>query len=252
MINNRTIQYWIDIVLKSTELIQDNQSLSYKIKNLKRDVVTNVDLLIENFILSRLGKYNIPFISEETNSNKKFNPKKKYLILDPIDGTVNFINNLPNFSISLGYFSKNKFLHGIVCAPKLKEIFFTTAKKISFLNGDKLKIEKKKLENSLVAISLPSKNYEKNNKIFYNLNKKSMGCIRQGSASLNICWVASGKFQIACGFNAKIWDIAGAIPIAKYAGCKIILTPNKNNLHYDYIVAHPEVIQEVKKIINEK
>ena len=126
MINKKTIQCWIDIVLKSTELIENNQSLSYKIKNTKRDVVTNVDLLIENFILSRLGKYNIPFISEETNSNKKFNPKKKYLILDPIDGTVNFINNLPNFSISLGYFSKNKFLHGIVCAPKLNLLSSTS------------------------------------------------------------------------------------------------------------------------------
>ena len=252
MINKRTIQYWIDTVLKSTELIQGNQHLSTKIKNTKRDVVTNVDLLIENFILSRLKKYRIPFISEETKGNKKFNPKKKYLILDPIDGTANFINNLTNFSISIGYFAKNDFLYGVVCAPKLKELFFTTEKKISFLNGDKLKIEKKKLENSLIAISLPSENNEINNKIFFNLNERSMGCIRQGSASLNICWVASGKFQIACGFNAKIWDIAGAIPIAKYAGCKIILTPNKHNLHYDYIVAHPEVIQKVKEIINEK
>jgi len=109
MINNKTIQYWIDTVLQSTELIQGNQHLFTKIKNTKRDVVTNVDLLIENFILSRLKKYRIPFISEEINNNKKFNPKKKYLILDPVDGTANFINNLTSFTISVGYFTKNNY-----------------------------------------------------------------------------------------------------------------------------------------------
>ena len=235
-----------------------NLSYSPEIVNVKeslRDVSTVVDIEIEQAILSILSKSNYSILAEETSdlSHISFDKKEPFWVVDPIDGTVNFINGLDIFAISVGLCRDDEFLLGAVALPRLKKLYCTLGPDRSFLNGSLLKHDHRKLDESLVAVSFSGKKEDKDHRIkefelFGRINDLSRGCNRLGSAAANICFTASGQLQAAFGFNAKLWDVAGALSIAIAAGCKVSIQLSEETNTMNYIVGSDEVVSEIHEI----
>ncbi len=224
-----------------------------------RDVLTQVDIEAEKLISLNLS-YSFPFeiIGEETsslNSRHILGEDRDCIpswIVDPIDGTANYLSGSPDYAVSIGLVGGNKFIVGAVCAPKKRELYCTLANE-SILNGKLIKYKFLDFANSLVGVSFSGIMHTKDNRnqeylLFGVLNDTSRGCLRTGSAALNLCNTASGKLQAAYGFNAGIWDIAAGVAIALNAGCCVSLmqmAPNSNKLAY--IVGSAEHVDHIKK-----
>ena len=224
---------------------KDMQSVSTK--GSLRDIVTRTDLAISELLVDRLSATGIPVISEEQNRNFGEVPDV-FWVVDPIDGTVNFSNGLPQFAISAGLVDKGVFKLGVVCAPALDELYFTLNEERALLNGRPFVHVHQTTTDSLVAGSFAAKGAPAQHELFQQINESTRGCLRTGSAALNICWAAVGKLQAAYGFQAKLWDVAGALAVARAAGCKITIHKNSDALTVDYCVGSTETVRHIEQL----
>ena len=172
------------------------------------DFVTNSDIKAEKIIIEELKKarphYSI--ISEEngTESNKD---KNNTWIIDPIDGTTNFLHGIPHFAISIALKSKEELLSGLIFDPIKDEMFYAEKDKGAFLNNQRLRVSNK---NSLDECLFSSDNEGIK---FSNLN---MRC--SGSAALDLAYVACGRIDGHFQNKINLWDIAAGALIIKEAG----------------------------------
>ncbi len=253
------------LALKSTstsaKLIEERcaESLAFQTKGTSRDIVTELDIIIEKHIKEILGTSKYQIIGEETSKNGDLNiiPNEPTWFIDPIDGTANFISSMPFYAISVGLATDSEFLVGAVVAPALKEIFFTMGDKGSFMNGKILKVCSADLRNSLIAVgfsgSYSNEIKRKQEYLFFGiLNDNSRGCLRLGSASVNICYVAAGRLQSAYGISNKIWDVAGAIAIAIQAGCKVYIDWIKETHQISSVVGAGGVTDKIAEMLKEE
>ena len=211
----RSISANLNIMIKASEkaskvLIRDFG----EIENLQvskkgpKDFVTNSDLKTEKVIIDELTKArpNYSFISEEKGKidNKDLN---NTWIIDPIDGTINFLHGIPHFAISIALRSNNEIISGLIFDPIKDEMFFAEKDSGAFFNNQRIRVSKKNnLEDCLFAIG--GKNI--NEPEF--LNRKS------GCAALDMAYVASGRYDGYYQKNLNIWDIAAGIILVKEAG----------------------------------
>ena len=212
-------------------------------KSTKRDIVTQADLDISQVIARQLSAHGWAVISEEDQNSQVLPPA--YWVIDPIDGTVNFSNGLPQFAVSAGWFDQGHCQLGVVCAPALDELYFTLNPARAFLNGKPFSHVHRCFDEALVAASFSAKASASQYFFFQQVNENTRGCLRTGSAALNLCWTAAGKLQAAYGFNAKIWDVAGALAVARAAGCEISLRHEPGAMTLDYCVGSREVVQQL-------
>ncbi|MFA5779248.1 MAG: inositol monophosphatase family protein [Elusimicrobiota bacterium] len=189
-----------------------------------RNPVTAADKNSEKAIIKILGKKfpDIDFLCEE--SCGEINRRKNGLvwIIDPLDGTVNFIHKLPVFSISLALYDGNKALFGIVYNPISGEFFHAIKSKGAYFNGKKIGVSKiNDLKHSLVVTGFPY-DYEKRQKSVDEKFRKFClnveGLRRLGSASIDMCYVACGWFDGFWEEGLKPWDVAAGAIIVKEAG----------------------------------
>ena len=172
------------------------------------DFVTKTDKLIEKILIEELtkSKKNFSFITEETgNINKK--DKENFWIIDPIDGTTNFLHGIPHFAICIALKSKGEIISGLIFDPIKDEMFFAEKNKGAFLNNQRLRTSNK---NSLDDC-LFSSNHE--GVKFSNLNMRYSGC-----AALDLAYVASGRLDGFFHNKINIWDIASGILMVQEAG----------------------------------
>ena len=150
-----------------------------------RDFVTKTDRLVEKILIEELSntKKNYSFITEETGTIKN-KDKENIWIIDPIDGTTNFLHGIPHFAISIGLKSKGEMISGLIFDPIKDEMFFAEKDKGAFLNNQRLRVSKK---NSLDDC-LFSSNHE--GVKFSDLNMRYSGC-----AALDLAYVASGRLD---------------------------------------------------------
>lgn len=236
----------LSAVLEASKLAEsaiDRSVVSHK--DSLRDIVTNVDLVISNLLCSRLGDTGISVVSEESDIFSGGYPRN-FWVVDPIDGTVNFSNGLDLYAISIGLIEDSFPILGFVCAPSLDELYSTLAPGSVFLNGKPIKHHHKSYQESLIAASFSGKPEDSEFKLFQAINSGTRGCLRTGSAAINICWAAIGRLQGAYGLKAKLWDVAGAIAIAKSAGCEVITkTYEENPLLIDYVIGSEDVVRQI-------
>ena len=163
-----------------------------------RDFVTKTDRHVEKILIEELSntKKNYSFITEETG-NIKNKDKENIWIIDPIDGTTNFLHGIPHFAICIAHQSKNEILSGLIFDPIKDEMFFAEKDKGAFLNNQRLRVSKK---NSLDDC-LFSSNHE--GLKFSNLN---MRC--SGSAALDLAYVATGRLDGFFQNKINLWDVA--------------------------------------------
>ena len=173
-----------------------------------RDFVTKTDRHVEKILIEELSntKKNYSFITEETGTIKN-KDKENIWIIDPIDGTTNFLHGIPHFAICIAYQSKNEILSGLIFDPIKDEMFFAEKDKGAFLNNQRLRVSKK---NSLDDC-LFSSNHE--GLKFSDLN---MRC--SGSAALDLAYVASGRLDGFFQNKINLWDVAAGALLIKEAG----------------------------------
>ena len=172
------------------------------------DFVTKTDKNVEKILIEELSKSkkNYSFISEETGKiNNK--DKENFWIIDPIDGTTNFLHGIPHFAICIAHISNNEIISGLVFDPIKDEMFFAEKNKGAFLNNYRLRVSKK----NLLEDCLFSSNHE--GVKFSDLNIRYTGC-----AALDLAYVASGRLDGFFHNKINLWDVAAGALLVKEAG----------------------------------
>jgi len=172
------------------------------------DFVTKTDKHVEKILIEELSKTkkNYSFLTEETGIIKN-KDKENTWIIDPIDGTTNFLHGIPHFAISIALKSKDELLSGLIFDPIKDEMFFAEKDKGAFLNNQRLRVSNK---NSLEECLFSSNN---EGVTFSNLN---MRC--SGSAALDLAYVASGRLDGYFQKQMNLWDVAAGVIMIKEAG----------------------------------
>jgi len=188
----------------------------------KNSLVTFVDKTAEKMIVDRLEAL-IPasgFITEEETSTKI--GEKYNWIIDPLDGTTNFIHSVPCFCVSIGLRRDNELILGVIYEINLDELFYAWEGSKAYLNGKEIHVSNTStLENSLVATGFPYSDYEKQKEymlLFQDLMKSSRGLRRLGSAAVDLAYVACGRYDAFYEYSLNSWDVAAGTFIVKQAG----------------------------------
>ena len=172
------------------------------------DFVTKTDKNVEKIIIDELSKAkkNYSFISEEVGyiNNKD---KENFWIIDPIDGTTNFLHGIPHFAICIAHIFKKEIISGLIFDPLKDEMFFAEKNTGSFLNNQRLRVSNK----SSIDDCLFSSNHE--GVKFSNLNMRCSGC-----AALDLAYVAAGRLDGFFHNKINLWDIASGILMIEEAG----------------------------------
>ena len=202
---------------------EQKEFLSFGKENIKQkhDLVSYVDLESEKQLIEGLRNIlpNAGFITEEQHSRYKDGLN---WIVDPIDGTTNFVEGIPHFCISIALAKANEILVGLVLNPMSGECFYTWQNAPSYCNGLIINVSgKESLSNALVATGFSVKNNSQlanNLKLLETWIKETRGVRRFGSAALDLCWVAKGIFDFYYETNLSAWDVAAGALLVKNAG----------------------------------
>jgi len=173
-----------------------------------RDFVTKTDKRVESIIIEELSKTkkNYSFLSEEIGKIKN-KDKENIWIIDPIDGTTNFLHGIPHFAVCIALQSKKEIVSGLIFDPIKDEMFFAEKNKGSYLNNQRLRVSKK----NILDDCLFSSNHE--GVKFSNFN---MRCT--GSSSLDLAYVAAGRLDGFFNNSINLWDVAAGSLMVREAG----------------------------------
>lgn len=190
------------------------------------DLVSYVDKTAEKIIVEGLRKI-LPeagFITEEkttTTVGERYN-----WIIDPLDGTTNFIHGIPSFSVSIALKEYDELVAGVVYEINLDECFYAWKDAPAYLNGNEIRVSKNlTVADSLLATGFPYYDFGKQAayiKLFADLMKSCHGLRRLGSAAVDLAYTACGRFDAFYEYNLNSWDIAAGIVIVKQAGGQIV------------------------------
>ena len=172
------------------------------------DFVTNSDIKAEKIIIEELKKArpNYSIISEE-NGTENNKDKNNTWIIDPIDGTINFLHGIPHFAISIALKSNDEIISGLIFDPIKNEIFFAEKENGAFFNNHRIRVSKKnEINNCLFATGGETKQE-------LDLPYRKSGC-----AALDMAYVAAGRYDGYFQHDLNLWDIAAGIILIKEAG----------------------------------
>ena len=179
--------------------------------------------------------------------------------VDPLDGTTNFAHGFPVFCVSMALEFKGKRIAGVVYDPTRDEMFTAERGQGTFLNRQRIHVSKiEKLSESLVATGFPSHKRHKNPNIFFyhQITLRTHGVRRAGSAALDLCSVAAGRFEGFWEFNLNPWDTAAGVLIVEEAGGKVTdfkggaFQLNSRETVASNGLVHGAMLEEFKKIFS--
>ena len=205
----------LNIMIKASEkaskaLIRDFgeiEKLQVSVKG-PSDFVSNADTKAEKIIIEELikSKKNYSILSEEAGFIKNKDSDNVWII-DPIDGTLNFLHGVPHFAISIALKSNNEIISGLIFDPIKDEMFFAEKNNGAYLNNQRIKVSKKKDINTCL--------FATGGKEKYNANLTTR---KSGSAALDMAYVAAGRYDGYFQNSLNIWDVAAGIVIVKESG----------------------------------
>ena len=220
------------------------------------DLVTEADHASEKAIIETIQK-NHPdhfILSEETGEIKTTSEYK--WIIDPIDGTINFANGIPICCVSIGLEKDGEIIMGSVYNPFMNELFVAEKNMGATLNNKKIQVSNKvNVGNSCLVTGFPYTYVESKNgplEIFSALIRKAIPVRRLGSAAIDLCWVAAGRFDGYFEHNLQTWDSAAGFLMVKEAGGKVTDFSGKDySVYQKQILATNGLIhEELRGIIN--
>jgi len=244
----------IDTFLSAGE-ISINLRKEGLIKKIKSDntPVSNGDLEVNKIISKKIHELtpSIPIISEETSDNKSIKDLKDFWLVDPIDGTYDYINNLDEFTINAGLILDRKPAAGLIYAPSKKRMFYSYGEGQAYelTKGKEIKLDGTRNydKHKIKFVSYSNKIKPEIQKIFNKFNVKEHTRIK---SSLKFCLVASGEYD---GYVAEPraceWDIAAGHAILKHSGGSVTDFENEEILYGKKDFKNPSLILKSKKLV---
>ncbi len=191
----------------------------------KHNFVSYVDKQCEAMLVDALGNA-LPkagFIAEEGTGSRS--PSGINWIIDPLDGTTNYIHGLSPFAVSIALMENDKVILGVVYEASLKECFWATADSAAYLNGKPISVTStKSVNDSLIATGFPYYDYSHISSFFRTMDyfmRNSHGLRRLGSAATDLVYVACGRFDAFYEYGLSPWDVAAGAFIVERAGGKV-------------------------------
>jgi len=186
------------------------------------NAVTHMDRQSEALIKSAIHKYfpDHGILAEESDLEQS---QAEYRwIIDPLDGTSNYLHGFPAYCVSIGLFRGGHPLLGVIYDPERDELFHAEKGKGAFLNGGKIQVSSvEKLDKSILATGFPyeqSAEYHRNFELFKEFYMQSMGIRRMGAAALDLAYVAAGRLDGYWEYVLQPWDMAAGLLIVEEAG----------------------------------
>ena len=221
------------------------------------DFVTSADKRVEKILISELQKAHPEYgiITEESGIINKSNIKNRWII-DPIDGTFNFMNGIPQFAISIGYEENGEIMCGVIFNPIINEMFYAEKGNGAYLNNTRIRVSNKKnINDSLIVTGGPKGKSKIKDKIFseyINVSNSVANVRKFGSAALDLAYVASGRFDGYWQRELNYWDIAAGIIILKEAGGLIDFFEDDKNLPLkkNILASNSLIHDKLKALIN--
>lgn len=190
------------------------------------DFVSAADKRAESVLIAELSKARpgYDFLCEESGAIAGTDHSNRWII-DPLDGTTNFLHGIPIFAISVGLEREGQLYAGVVYNPILNELYVAERGSGAFLNDRRLRVAgRRKLEDSVISVAIPAigrKEHDQRITETRYLMNKVAGIRRTGSAAMDLAWIASGRYDGYIDHNLAAWDIAGGIVIAREAGAVV-------------------------------
>ncbi len=244
----------LNIMIKASEkaskgLIRDFGELEQLQVSIKgpSDFVTNADTKAEKIIIDELTKSrkNYSILSEESGSKENKDIDNVWII-DPIDGTINFLHGVPHFAISIALKSNNEIVSGLIYDPIKDEMFYAEKNNGAYFNNKRIRVSKrKKIEDCLFASG------EIDNENIKQKTNSKLTIRKSGSAALDMAYVASGRYDGYFQKNLNLWDIAAGIIIVKEAGGQVNDLNLKQNNNIDITASSSSINEQLlKNLIN--
>lgn len=227
ILNNDFVQSVIDIAQLAGGFIHahygkvDEQQIHTKDLN---SLVSYVDTNSETIIIERLREL-LPessFLAEESTAGLE---DTDYVwIIDPLDGTTNFLHQIPIFAVSIALQFQGEIILGVVYEVNQKECFHAVKGQGAYLNGSKISVRNFELKDGLVATGFPYYDFSKTEaylKVLENLMLHTRGVRRLGAAAVDLAYVACGRYNAFFEYSLASWDVAAGALIVKEAGGKV-------------------------------
>lgn len=212
-----------------------------------RDIYSEADHAAEDCALQVLRQHDpaIAVLSEEKGYSGAAGADD-FWIVDALDGSVNYVHHVPFFSVSVAYMSAGQPLAGAIYAPLFDDLYYAQQGGGAFKNQRAIRTPDKRPEDSLFAASFSGKSFDPARRdeeyaAFGEVNDHTRGCLRTGSAALNLAYLAEGRLNGCWGKAAKSWDIAAGLLIAREAGASVYAQPpssERDRLNYIAAPAH--------------
>ena len=223
------------------------------------DFVTSADKRTEKILIEELQKAHPEYgiITEETGFINNSNTKNRWII-DPIDGTMNFLNSIPHFAISIGYEEDGDIKCGVIFNPITNEMFCAEKGNGAYLNNSRIRVSnKKKIKDALLVTGGPNGASKIKDKIFseYIDVSNNVSNVRKfGSAALDMAYVACGRFDGYWQRELNYWDIAAGMIILKEAGGFVDFFEEDTNspLKKNILATNYNIHEELTDLINKK
>lgn len=240
-------------------ILSASGKIGFDEKTSARDVVTEYDKKVQDFLENNLSKKypEISFLAEESDDLGNVDVSKgEFFIIDPIDGTSNFVYGFKHSAISVAYVKDGNVLAGVVYDPYLKEFFTAVKGNGAYLNGKQIAVNKANLKTGLAGYGTAVYYDElltQTKNIYCALFDKANDVRRLSAASLDLCYLASGRY--CCFFETRLapWDYAAGILIIQEAG-GIITDFDGNALSFNkrcsVVSGNPVAYNELFDIIN--
>ena len=219
-------------------------------------LVTYVDKTVEEKVIAKLSTLieDAGFIAEEGTSSKI--GEKYNWIIDPLDGTTNFIHGLPIYCVSIALQEDDEIVLGVIFEPNMNECFYAWKGSKAYLNGEVISVSSaKRMEDSLLATGFPYWDFNRMDaylRILKDFTARTRGIRRIGSAAVDLAYVACGRFEAFYEYSLKPWDIAaGAFIIEQAGGVVTDFQGNRDLFSGKEILAanphiHPELQQKIE------
>ena len=206
-----------DLLMASYGKLKISQ-ISTKSKN---DFVTEIDKKSEKKIVSMIRKH-FPLHAIQAEEGGLAEGSGALWIIDPLDGTANYIHHFPMFSVSIGVMENNELVAGVIYDPVHRELFHAERKKGAYLNGRRIHVsDVKLLTDAMMATGIPFRargRFDEYMSSFKEISLASCGMRRGGSAALDLAYTACGRFEGFWEINLSPWDVAAGTLIIREAG----------------------------------
>ena len=259
--NDNLLNVAVEAALAASNIVMEASGRS-KIASHKgiTDLVTETDLHSEKIIKDIIRSfYKDHAILAEESGKDSFN--SDYLwIIDPLDGTTNFVHGYPSYAVSIGLFYKKAPLIGVVLEMPNMKLYTAIKDQGAWCEGEKIESSNTKdIKRSLLVTGFGyehGENWEKNMRLFKCLTDDTQGVRRLGAAAIDICHVAKGYVDGFWEYDLKPWDTAAGILIAKEAGCVITdlsgdrFDINDNNILITNRHIHQDMVNSIERYLN--